>query len=580
MKADRRSLERHRVQRRFAVEQYAGPNWLETNVIQSVPVNLLAQYVAVLGQKLIAKNPRVMLSTFDRSNKPAVNAMNQWANKQIEKIRLADTLKRVVLDALFSIGILKVGLATPEDAALYSWNIKAGQPFAERVDLDDFVFDTHARDFSEVTYIGHRYRCPKSVAEAMYGKKAKDLPASTDSFYNAEGDERISAMGRGTMTQQSEEFEDFVDLWEIYLPRHRKVYTFADDVVLGASPVSDGDKIEELNCQDWIGPDTGPYHILGFGWVLGSAMPKGPIQDLIDLHMFANNSYRKLIDQTQRQKTVLCVQGGAMEDGSRTQKANDGDIIRTDNPAAAIEKVFGGANQNTLQMFMQSLQLYNEMAGNLRLMGGIAPESKTATQDKMLNENASAGVADKQDSTITFVAGALKALCWYWWHDPYLTMKVSHPIPGMPEMAIQRQVFPQQRSGSFEDLDIKVDPYSMQHSTPQSKLSTIMQIVKEVWFPMQQQAAQAGVMMDYNALFKLASQLTDTPEILDLLTVQEPPTETTGSSQGGAQPPTERTYNRVSTPGRTDKGNEQNMIAQMAGVDNGGNQDSNGQMQR
>lgn len=582
MQTARRSHKRHREERRFAVEQYTGPRYTDEGDYRAQaqePINLISQYISIVGRNLIAKNPRVMLSTFDRSNKPAVSAMQTWSNNKLVEMHFAETAQRVVLDALFAIGILKIGLATPADAATYSWNLKAGQPFACRVDLDDFVYDIHARDFSEVSFIGHRYRAPLELIRdsSLYSKGRKDLVASADPMYNLEGDERVSTMGRGYIAGNTEEFEEFVDLWEVYLPRHRLVYTFADDDVAGATSVRDGDVAEALRCQTWVGPDNGPYHILPFGIVPGNAFPKGKIPDLIDLHLFANNSYRKLIDQTERQKTLLLVQGGAMEDGNRIQKASDGEIIRCDNPAASVEAKHGGADQQTIQMFLNCHQMFNELAGNLALMGGIAPQSKTATQDKMLNENSAGGIADMQDTTITFVSEAVKSLCWYWWHDPYLTMKVNHSVPGLPQISTVSKITPQQRTGAFEDLDIKIDPYSMQHSTPQSKLGMINQIVKELWLPMSQQAAQSGVTFDYQTFFKMVSQLTDTPEIMDFLTIQDPPNPETGTGTPTQQPGGETVHTRVSMPGRTDKGNEQNMIAQTAGVDNGG-ASKNGQM--
>src|SRR5260370_6344382 len=151
-------LRRFREERREMVRQYVGNHWSEEGTSEKVTVNLIGLYVSVVGRNLIAKNPRVMLSTFDRQNKPAVSAMQTWCNSEIVRMKMQNTLKRVVLDGLFSLGICKVALATPADSASVAWNLVAGQPFAERVDLDDFVFDMHARDFSECSFIGNRDR--------------------------------------------------------------------------------------------------------------------------------------------------------------------------------------------------------------------------------------------------------------------------------------------------------------------------------------------------------------------------------------------------------------------------------------
>jgi hypothetical protein len=571
----RQILERYRVERKHAVRQYAGAHWSDNAAREKVPINLLSLYIQVVSRNLIAKNPRVMLSTFDRGMKATVSAMETWANKEIQSMRLADTLQRVVLDALFSIGICKTCLATPTDAATEGWNLQAGKPFADRIDLDDFVVDMHARDFSEVQFIGHRYRAPLEVVREskIYSKRRKELQASSDSPYNREGDERIGRMGRGYHGGDQEEFEDLVDLWEVYVPAHRCVYTLEDDEVAGAIASGAGLSFEPLREQAWLGRDTGPYTMLAYGLVPGNLMPKGPISDLIDLHTFSNNLYRKLIDQAQRQKTITAVSGGADADGNRIIPANDGDMVRVDNPDKIREVRMGGPDQQNLLVFQGAWDLFNRMSGNLEIMGGLGPQSKTATQDSMLNANSSKGIADMQDRTVTFTADVLKSLCWYWYHDPLKVMRSTFSVPGLPEVQTVRSVTPMQRQrGNFEDLDIEVDPYSMQHATPQSRMAGIMQVVQQIVMPMMPVLQQRGVGFDVNVLLEKLAKYMDQPDLAEILTIQDPPTQEPGSVEPTSMKPaqTERTYTRQNVSERTRQGNDMTMAAAMMGSDIGG----------
>ncbi len=57
-------------------------------------------------------------------------------------------------------------------------------------------------------------------------------------------DERIGLLGRTTLAGETEEYEDFVDLWEVYLPRHKLVLTLVDDQLTGAGPIAVSDRIE------------------------------------------------------------------------------------------------------------------------------------------------------------------------------------------------------------------------------------------------------------------------------------------------------------------------------------------------
>ncbi len=576
MQFSRRVLEPHRQHRLHMVKQYIGARWNDEVGVQDEPVNLLAMYVSIVGRSLIAKNPRVMLSTFQKEMKPTVSAMQSWCNKEIERMYLADTLQRVVVDALFSVGICKVALATPADSAATSWYLRAGQPFAELVDLDDFVFDTHARDFSEVAFIGHRYRVPLDVVRDcnLYNKKRREkLTASTDPIYNNQGDQRLSSLGRQAVGE-TEEFEDLVDLWEVYLPRHRLVITLAAQDVVNIGDESDGEALRE---QNWIGPECGPYHLLSFGIVPGNAMPKGPIQDLTCLHEATNRTWRKAIRTIDRIKELFLYQGGP-ESQQRINEASDGDAVPVDNPERIKQLVFSGTALGNLVTMCQALgDRFSKQAGNLDIMGGLAPQSGTATQDKMLDVNSSRSIMDMQDRTVTLTSKVLKSLCYYWKHDPYSTMTSQHSIPGVAE--VTREVTPQMRKQfKFEDMDIQVDPYSMQHQTPQSRMEKLNQIVQTIVIPLMGLMQQQGIAFDINAWLVKIGKYMDMPDLADIITIMEP-TEVGGSGEPdapGKPAQTQRTYTRENVPMRTERGDTMNAVNAMRGLNPGGAPQTNG----
>lgn len=547
MRIDRLSLQRYRTERREMVREYTGAHWSDEGATRHVPVNLIALYLNIVGRNMIAKNPRVLLSTFNREIRPIVNAEQAWVNKEIVRQRVEKTLARVVTDALFSVGFAKVALATPSDSAATAWTLKAGSVFCERVDLDDIVFDIHARDWSEVSYIGHRYRVPLDTVRdsRLYSKWRKDLVASNDEPYNLEGDERVNMLGRGYYSASAEEFEDWVDLWEVYLPRHRVVLTLANDSFSGSSSPNG----EALREQAWIGPDCGPYHPLGYNLVPGNIMPKGPVMDLIDLHKAANELYRKLIRQAQRQKSLTIVQRNQAEDGERIRQGSDGDMVPNDDPQSAKQVEFGGPNQVNFQMAIHLKDTFDFMAGGLSLLGGIAPQSKTLGQDKMLNENASRQIQDMQATTVDYTTSVLKAMLWYYHHDPYKVMQSQHSLPGAPEFAINRKVTPMQRfKVPFEELDISVDPYSMRHQTPQERMAFMNQVIAQA-APMMQLFQAQGIMLDVNFWMKKLAEYGDSPDLAQLFTMREPPQDPDGSGGEGSDTmpaSTERNYVRRS----------------------------------
>jgi hypothetical protein len=576
-----RSVLRHyRNERAYAVRKFLGPHYSEeTSGDKRMPVNMLALFVQVVSRSLIAKNPRVQLTTWTKNLRSSVSVMQGWANREIERMKLAKTLQRHVLDSLFCMGITKVALATPSDSAMAGWQLKAGSAFAKAVDLDDFVCDMYARETGEFSFVGHKYRVPLDTIRddrQNYTARRKDLVASTPKQYNADGSERVGSLGGAFTVAEGDEFQEMVDLWEIYLPRHKCLYVFADDDLDAAG----GGMPQTLREFDWIGPEHGPYHYLEMIPVPGNCISKGPIQDVLDLNDAVNESYRKLRDQASREKEITVVTGGSTEDGKRIMDASDGQIISVMNADNTKVVRFGGISQVGLAAAREFKDLFVYLCGNLDIMGGLAPQSKTASQDKMLEANASKSMADMQDKTIESAAAITEAMCWFWWHDPNKTMRDVHNLPGLGDYSIPRYASPESRMmGSWDELDLRVDPYSLQHSTPEMRLAKLNLIVQQTLVPLMQLLQQQGIAFDVNKYIELVAKYSDMPEILEVTSVMEPPETSQSSSSDGPQMPgeTTRNYVRESRPGTTRAGQATSVIDTLLGKGGGGGQ-RNGEM--
>lgn len=578
---DLRFLKPYRERRLDAVAKFAGANWSDDAAIKEQPVNLISLFVQVVARQLIPKNPRMMLSTFQRENKPAVGTMESWINQKIEDIDLAGTLRRCRVDGLFSLGVIKVALGTPADAARFSWRMTAGEPFAEIVDLNDFFCETSGvRDFSQAGYMGHFYSCPLDVIRddsRNYSKARKDLVPSTRTQVNPQGDQRIEMLGGWNVDKDG--FEDRVDLCEVFMPRHKCVYTFTADQVQGACARGDYNGLEPLRWQPWIGPECGPYHILSDMIVPGNLMPKSMIMDLIELHDAANHAMRKLMRQAERLKSILTT-SGQDEDVDRIKAESDGGVVRTQGPTPAKEATYGGPNQALMAASMMFQEQFSKHAGNLETMGGLSAQAGTLGQERLLAENSNRAIADLQGNTITFVGQVCKALCWYWWHDPFKVMRVKLPVS--QGMEITRKLTPQKRMETpWEELKLKLDPYSMQSQTPESKLKFIMETVTKLALPIMPLLQQSGVGFDVSKLFEIVGELGDCPEIAELFTIQEAaPVEP--ASQGGAPAalakPSETTRNvvRSSSSEATKPGGTRSMMQTM-GMSVGGSPNGDGQ---
>ena len=574
MEVSRRSLRRFRTNRTEMVRQYVGRHWSEEGSHHIVPYNLIALYISIMQRHLVPQNPRVMMSTFNIEGKPAVTAAESWANRHIEKIYFAETLERLVLDAMFSIGIAKVCLLQPTDSAVEQFKIQSGEVGIRRIDLDDFAYDMNAKEFSHARWIGHRYRAPlRAVKEDQtFNKQRKDLQATPDLYHNRDGDERISSLGRQYYGSDQNEYDEWVDLWEIYFPAENVVVTLVGD--------EQQDFEKPLREQEWIGPPCGPYHFLTYGTVPGNAMPKAPIQDLFDFHLFINRTYRKLMRQADRTKKNTLVTRTATEDGKRVVEANDGDAIPCDDPSKINEITQGGIDNLLLQMGIHGADLFSKMAGNLDMMGGLGPQSPTASQDKMLFQSASMSIEVKQAQTTSFAARVLKSMAWFWWNDPFSVMRTPYSLPGLPEYAIERKIVPEQRQVvPFDELDIKIDPYSMQHISPGERAQGLIKMVMQIVLPAMPILQQSGGDLNMSVLLNKLAKYLDMPDLPEILGIAEPQQAQAQTQKTMPAMPKdeERTTYRETRPTRTSQGDHQNMMNSLMGIDTGGNPNRNGQ---
>lgn len=572
MRAGRQRMERHRRERFRALKAYCGNHYSDNGADDPTPINLIDRYVQVMSKFLVPACPRADIVSRDQKQAAAVRGMKDWLNVHLKKTYFEDTLSEWVVNAFFGTSVMKVGLTTPADSATTGYTLRAGLPFAEPIDADDWVFDPGAKNVKRAAWVAHRYRIAVEVARKLdyfdSKERKKIVPDSPGSvMFNAEGDERVESIGRGNGGYGDGcDYRDMADLWEVYVPDLKKVYTFRASSGGGVPPA----EAKPLRVQEWVGPACGPYHYLTLAPVPGNAYGKGVLLDLLPLHNAVNQAYTKLIDQLLRQKTVYA--GRDVEDSLALINASDGEAVKLDSIDALQELKYGGADQASAAFSVHLSDVFNAAAGNLAVLSGSGQQAKTATQEKLLSENASSGVAGMQGKTVAATSRVLEALCWYYWYHPEMVMESNRTVPGLPDVSRQVRVYPGtfpdrnklRRDGDFESLDCRVDPYSMVFKTPQQRLSGIMTVLDK-FVPLSPVLERQNIRIDYQEVVKTIAELMDEPVIERIFTVAptpETPRPPGGDGGGMSMKPasTERNYTRTSVGQDT----EANRYAEMA----------------
>lgn len=526
-------------------EQLVGRHYSDNGSKRRVPVNLLALYVSIFHRQLAGGRPQCLASTNVPDYKPYAADFEIRMNDRIEEMNLEYTVKAAVLQGLFTLAPVKCGWTMDGEGN--------GESFADCIDLDDWVHDMQSRKWYGIQYEGDRYSMNFSdFQDSPLFDNKKHLRPTDDTQNNEDGSPRAKTIS-GNDDNYEDRFEPIIDLWDLWIPSKRMVVTI---------PAEGG--IEPLRVVEWNGPDHGPYHKLMYGDVPGQTMPLAPTCNLMDQHDLTNVLLSKLGNQAVRQKTIG-IFSGADKSEQRINATKDGEWARVDNPQGVKEAKFGGPDTSTQATFLLIKDLFNWNAGNMEALAGLSPQSRTLGQDEMLKMSASQQLSEMYDRTTTFTQGLMQSIGEYEWNNPRQTT-IYKKVPGY-QSGVHILWSPETRQGSYRDYSVKMQPYSLMHTTPQMKLQAIMSVLADVCAPFANQLMAQGRMIDFDKVFAQISRLGNLPEVEDILTSvdEQSMMQMVGGDAGGMSPITQRNYNRTNTPSTSRSGKDNVMMRALIG---------------
>lgn len=553
MEKSKKKLHAFRENRLKAIKQYVGKNYSDFGTKDKVPVDFLELTVNIYLQYLAAEQAQILVTTEPRELKPLALKLELDVNRLLTKLEFGEIINEIVEQAIFGMGIAKVGLNLASSVMIAGKFYDFAEPFIAPVSLDNWIHDMMVSRWHNIKYEGDYYELPYDEVQDnnLFSKEFREQISPKDrAGFDTEGDEKAEALTQG-QGENNEAYKEDVGLWDVYIPKKGIVLTMSE---------LDGTDVPARIVQ-WTGPKRGPYHKLFFNRVLDNTMPLPPVAVLRDMHELLNTMFRKLGRQVGRQKTIIGVQAGSEQDANRVIKANDGDMVKLLNPKNVQEYKFGGIDQPSLLFFLQSKELASWLAGNLDGLGGLSRQSETLGQDRLLTENASKRMVSMGNRTVAFTNGIARDLAWYRWTDPVRDFPVTIKKHGT-EVNTKLSVI--ERETDFLEFNFKIEPFSMQSQTPQSKLALLDQIFNKYLAPYADQLAVQGIAINFEALFGLIGRYGNLPELRDILIYGNPQqSQPTAEGRSVRQSPnTTRTTIRQGRPGATSQG-ATNVLSQL-----------------
>jgi hypothetical protein len=455
------------------------------------PINMIFRGVNSFVANTVSNDPKAQITTDILPYRSYADKLGLATNQVItNKIKLRRPLRKTVVDSCFFAGFMKTGISS-DNQCMYAdgQQIPIGSVFAERIDPDDMVIDPLARDWDEKYIVGHRFRMPKYrlLDDGVYPpEKIEKLQSRYSHGYKKEAAGLSDS--KGIAAQAEKEWMDMVDLVEVYVP--------SEQIIITMPWMPDGTVEDYLQIVDYEGPDTGPYHMLGYNFVGDNLLPVAPVSIWYDLHVLGNRVARKVARQAEKNKQVTAYTGDAYEDAQNIENAEDGEWVRVDNVDDIKQFETGGVTEDSKEFFQWCKQEFSEISGNLDLTSGSSSQEDTATEAQILNANASVGLGDVQNMMYQFTAEVIQDIAFDLHTDPLIELPLvsrqpqMNPQTGMPQMVDQQVMFtPEMREGLFFHYNLTVKPYSMARRDPNVMTRRMLEFVQNA-IPAAASAAQ------------------------------------------------------------------------------------------
>ena len=506
-----KQLQPFRVARMQGVREMVGKHYGHDGGEKIKPVNMTAIMVQSYARSLVSQNPAFDVVTSYANLRPYVQMFKLALEDTCKEIALRDTLERMVIETMFGLAIVKVGLTATADNATGAAR-PAASPFADVIGLHNWVHDVHASRWDQVQYCGDRYSVPleEVLENPAYKKEVREKAQATGSkgLPNSGTDQDPNNIGSG-QPMKDDRLHKEVRLWDIWLPRDKLLLTITDD-----------QDLPPLRVIEWERPARGPYHPCWYDPVPDNLMPLAPALGIYDLDVMVNQLFRKLGQQAERQRTVLAFQDGAGADAQRVLNTADGEGVKVGDINAVKEFRLGGADQATMGVAMQFRQLASYVGGNLDTIAGLMAGSDTVGQDQLMAAQSSQRIKAMQDRVESVTADIGRDLGEYLW-DSDVIKRLRMKVEGT-DIEYDQYWGPDQRVGAVYQYRVDVKPHSMKKRTPEERTGLIQQLLGQMIMPLMPVLQQQGYTIDAHKLVRMTSEDLNLPQLMEIVIPADP----------------------------------------------------------
>jgi len=477
--------DKHLSEYQTMVDRYTGPDYSsnEYGGEDYDPANSMFEYVSLVLPRLIYDNPSCRVtSRRPVQQKLTAEKMQLALNLWCRSTGFRDTMQQIAVDSFFAWGVAltrnepMLGQSVAADAPQYL-------PKVYRVNPENFFLDPASTELANCKYMGHRYVSSKDdlfrIAEKdkTYNKKVIENIADGSGADEARGSNKTSYVG----------YRDEIAVYEVWCPDgeaskdgkyHGKIYTFAMNNEAYGSERTDTDYGQIREPVDYYGPRTGPYNLFGFYTVPNNPYPLSPLVACNPIIKDLNNHYRSITYGAGAYKRLVLVDSKNRQLPQQVKESPDLFVVPVDSLDGdrVIPLEIGGITQQQLTYVADLQGRIDKLSGMSEVQRGNISGEATATEISVAESASGMRLSHMQRQFRAALEGVMQKVSWFLFHDD----RVKLPL-GQEGMELLKEVDPVFEGGSgtgnYEDLDLEIDPYSIEKTNQASQQRKATEVI-------------------------------------------------------------------------------------------------------
>ena len=470
--------------RETLIAQYHGGAWLG-NLESTGTENHPYEFLTAMVPRMVHNPPTVKVHSNRNTpvHRMTAEAIDLGLKRWVEDSSITANLRYMAVDMCMSWGYLMITMEDrPEMTAPEDMDVQeVGWPVVRRLSPDDVFFDPAAKTQEEVRFTGHRYQVDLEDIIA-------DAEANEDGTWNLEEAKKLQPAsgvgGQGSRRETDTPDRSQVWIYEVWLSEDEaekqdgehngRIHTIA----LGQEEAgSNGTNPVTIRApRDYYGPETGPYKIFGAHYVPDHPAPLAPLVATHAQSMDVAEVGSAITTSIKAQKRFILTRGSKISDA--VQKTPHGHIYNIgvemdDKNVRQLE--IGGTTPGQVggeQILRDRLARVSGLSDSLTGSAG----GETATAEQIAFQAANTRVDDLRKSFESCAGHVLRHVAWYMYHDDTVVFPLMlDGAEGTEDELWFQGGTPVEVDMSFADLELKIEPYSMERTNDPVRQQRLLQ---------------------------------------------------------------------------------------------------------